>query len=137
MLSEFNLHTIVRLPNGVFAPYTGINTNLLFLERGTTQEIWFYEHQLPEGYRNYTKTKPIKLEEFEAEKAWWNARKETDCAWKVSIDEVKARGYNLDFKNPNRESEDVTLTTFELIEELKASYGKVSDMLQQIEKELS
>ena len=66
LLSEFNLHTIVRLPNGVFAPYTGINTNLLFLERGTTQEIWFYEHHLPEGYKNYTKTKPIKLAEFEA-----------------------------------------------------------------------
>ena len=64
LLSEFNLHTIVRLPNGVFAPYTGINTNLLFLERGKTTEIWFYEHQLPEGYKNYTKTKPIKYDEF-------------------------------------------------------------------------
>lgn len=105
LLNEFNLHTIVRLPNGVFSPYTGINTNLLFLERGTTQEIWFYEHQLPEGYKNYTKTKPIKLDEFEVEKAWWNARKETDCAWRVSIDEIKARGYNLDFKNPNKEND--------------------------------
>ena len=68
LLNEFNLHTIVRLPNGVFAPYTGINTNLLFLERGKTTEVWFYEHQLPEGYKNYTKTKPIRYDEFNAEK---------------------------------------------------------------------
>lgn len=59
LLDEFNLHTIVRLPNGVFAPYTGINTNLLFLERGKTKDVWFYEHQLPASYKNYTKTKPI------------------------------------------------------------------------------
>lgn len=132
MLSEFNLHTIVRLPNGVFAPYTGINTNLLFLERGTTQEIWFYEHQLPEGYKNYTKTKPIKLEEFEAEKAWWNARKETDCAWKVSIDEVKARGYNLDFKNPNKESDSVLLSVDEIIDRLTESMHTTSNILEEI-----
>ena len=132
LLSEFNLHTIVRLPNGVFAPYTGINTNLLFLERGTTQEIWFYEHQLPEGYKNYTKTKPIKLEEFEAEKAWWNARKETDCAWKVSIDEVKARGYNLDFKNPNKESDNVLLSVDEIIDRLIKSMHTTSNILEEI-----
>lgn len=132
LLSEFNLHTIVRLPNGVFAPYTGINTNLLFLERGTTQEIWFYEHQLPEGYKNYTKTKPIKLDEFEAEKAWWSARKETDCAWKVSIDEVKARGYNLDFKNPNKESNSVLLSVDEIIDRLTESMHITSNILEEI-----
>lgn len=132
LLSEFNLHTIVRLPNGVFAPYTGINTNLLFLERGTTQEIWFYEHQLPEGYKNYTKTKPIKLDEFEAEKAWWSARKETDSAWKVSIDEVKARGYNLDFKNPNKESNSVLLSVDEIIDRLTESMHTTSNILEEI-----
>lgn len=132
LLREFNLHTIVRLPNGVFAPYTGINTNLLFLERGTTQEIWFYEHQLPEGYKNYTKTKPIKLDEFEAEKAWWSARKETDCAWKVSIDEVKARGYNLDFKNPNKESNSVLLSVDEIIDRLTESMHTTSNILEEI-----
>ena len=132
LLSEFNLHTIVRLPNGVFAPYTGINTNLLFLERGTTQEIWFYEHQLPEGYKNYTKTKPIKLDEFEAEKAWWNARKETDCAWKVSINEVKARGYNLDFKNPNKESDSILLSVDEIIDRLTESMHTTSNILEEI-----
>ena len=137
LLSEFNLHTIVRLPNGVFAPYTGINTNLLFLERGTTQEIWFYEHQLPEGYKNYTKTKPIKLDEFEAEKAWWNARKETDCAWKVSIDEVKARGYNLDFKNPNRETGEEIIDIDEVLKELESSFTNAQGVLTKIKEVLS
>ena len=135
LLSEFNLHTIVRLPNGVFAPYTGINTNLLFLERGTTQEIWFYEHQLPEGYKNYTKTN--KLDEFEAEKAWWNARKETDCAWKVSIDEVKARGYNLDFKNPNRETEEEIIDIHEVLKGLESSFTNIQGILTKIKEVLS
>ena len=134
LLSEFNLHTIVRLPNGVFAPYTGINTNLLFLERGTTQEIWFYEHQLPEGYKNYTKTKPIKLEEFEAEKAWWNARKETDCAWKVSIDEVKARGYNLDFKNPSTQLEQSIPSPEEVIRKTSDCLTRSRQILLEIEE---
>ena len=134
LLSEFNLHTIVRLPNGVFAPYTGINTNLLFLERGTTQEIWFYEHQLPEGYKNYTKTKPIKLDEFEAEKAWWSARKETDSAWKVSIDEVKARGYNLDFKNPSTQLEQSIPSPEEVIRKTSDCLTRSRQILLEIEE---
>lgn len=108
LLSEFNLHTIVRMPNGVFAPYTGINTNLLFFEKGKpTKEVWFFEHPLPTGYKNYTKTKPIKIEEFELEKKWWNDRVENEHAWKVSVEDIKARNYNLDFKNPNKEEEDL------------------------------
>ncbi len=108
LLSEFNLHTIVRMPNGVFAPYTGINTNLLFFEKGEpTKEVWFFEHPLPKGYKNYTKTKPIKLEEFDLEKKWWNNREENEFAWKVSTEEIINRNYNLDFKNPNKEEEDL------------------------------
>lgn len=108
LLSEFNLHTIVRMPNGVFAPYTGINTNLLFFEKGqATQDVWYFEHPLPEGYKNYTKTKPIRCEEFELEKSWWNNREENEYAWKVNIEEIKKRNYNLDFKNPNKEEEDL------------------------------
>lgn len=108
LLKEFNLHTIVRMPNGVFAPYTGINTNLLFFDKGQeTKEVWFFEHPLPQGYKNYTKTKPIKIEEFELEKKWWNNREANDYAWKVSIEEIKKRNYNLDFKNPNIEEEDL------------------------------
>ena len=75
LLKEFNLHTIVRLPNGVFAPYTGIQTNLLFFDRsGPTKEIWYYEHPLPEGRKNYTKTAPMQFEEFTQCIAWWKKR---------------------------------------------------------------
>ncbi len=102
LLEECNLHTIVRLPNGVFNPYTGIKTNLLFFEKGKpTEEIWYYEHQYPEGYKSYSKTKPIRVEEFDVEKAWWNNRVEHEFAWKVSIADIKANNYNLDVKNPH------------------------------------
>lgn len=103
LLEECNLHTIVRLPNGVFSPYTGIKTNLLFFNKGEpTKEIWYYEHPYPAGYKSYSKTKPIRIEEFETEKAWWYNREENECAWKVSIEQIKANGYNLDIKNPHR-----------------------------------
>lgn len=109
LLSECNLHTIVRLPNGVFAPYTGIKTNLLFFTKGqSTQHIWYYEHPYPAGVKSYNKTKPIRIEEFDAEKAWWGseadgfaARVENERAWKVGIDQIKAANYNLDQKNPH------------------------------------
>ncbi|GJH13588.1 SAM-dependent DNA methyltransferase [Caballeronia novacaledonica] len=113
LLTECNLHTIVRLPNGVFAPYTGIKTNLLFFTKGApTKDVWYYEHPYPTGYKNYSKTKPIRIEEFAAEKAWWGSeadgfasRVPNEFAWKVSIDRLKANGYNLDQKNPHRGDE--------------------------------
>jgi type I restriction enzyme M protein len=102
LLDTCNLHTVVRLPNGVFSPYTGIKTNLLFFTKGTpTQDVWFYEHPYPAGYRNYSKTRPMRIEEFAVEKAWWNDRVENEFAWKVSVDDIKARNYNLDIKNPH------------------------------------
>jgi type I restriction enzyme M protein len=102
LLEECNLHTIVRLPNGVFSPYTGIKTNLLFFTKGAkTKEIWFYEHPYPNGVKSYNKTKPIRIEEFEPEKAWWHKREKNERAWQVSIDEIKAGGFNLDIKNPS------------------------------------
>jgi len=109
LLAECNLHTIVRLPNGVFAPYTGIKTNLLFFTKGQpTQHIWYYEHPYPAGVKNYNKTKPIRIEEFDVEKAWWGseadgfaARVENERAWKVGIDQLMAANYNLDQKNPH------------------------------------
>ena len=109
LLEDCNLHTIVRLPNSVFAPYTSIKTNLLFFTKGSpTQDIWFYEHILPTGVKAYNKTKPLKVEEFETLAAWWgneadqfNSRVETPQAWKVSIEDIKARNYNLDCKNPH------------------------------------
>ena len=109
LLAECKLHTIVRLPNGVFAPYTGIKTNLLFFTKGQpTTDVWYYEHPYPAGVKNYNKTKPIRIEEFDLEKAWWGteadgfaARVENERAWKVSIDTIRAANYNLDQKNPH------------------------------------
>ena len=102
LLEECNLHTIVRLPNGVFNPYTGIKTNLLFFTKGEpTKHIWYYEHPYPEGYKSYNKSKPMRIEEFEPEKKWWNNRKENEYAWKVKVKDIAANNYNLDIKNPN------------------------------------
>ena len=102
LLNECDLHTIVRLPKGVFAPYTSIKTNVLFFEKGrSTKEVWYYEHPYPEGYKSYSKTKPMRVAEFDVEKAWWDNRVENDQAWKVSIDEIRERGFNLDISNPN------------------------------------
>ncbi|GHU31349.1 restriction endonuclease EcoEI subunit M [Betaproteobacteria bacterium] len=102
LLKEFNLHTIVRLPNGVFAPYTSIPTNILFFDRnGATKETWYYEQALPEGRKNYTKTAPIQFDEFAPLIAWWNKRKKTERAWKVPAAELLTNACNLDRKNPN------------------------------------
>jgi type I restriction enzyme M protein len=107
LLKEFNLHTIVRLPNGVFAPYTSIPTNLLFFDRsGPTRDVWYYEHQLPEGRKNYTKTAPLQFEEFAACQAWWTQREENERAWTVLAAELLASNCNLDRKNP-RAKEDI------------------------------
>ena len=101
LLKEFNLHTIVRLPNGVFSPYTPIPTNILFFDRaGPTKEVWYYEHSLPSGRKNYTKTLPIQYEEFETCRTWWNKRCENDRAWKVSASDLLTANCNLDRKNP-------------------------------------
>lgn len=115
LLSDCNLHTIVRLPNGVFNPYTSIRTNLLFFTKGMpTQEVWYYEHPYPPGAKSYNKGKPIRIEEFETEKKWWgrpdrngrySKRVENERAWRVSIDQIKAGNYNLDLKNPHNADE--------------------------------
>ncbi|HIF9084465.1 TPA: N-6 DNA methylase [Photobacterium damselae] len=111
LTEECNLHTIVRLPNGVFNPYTGIKTNILFFTKGKpTKDVWFYEHPYPEGVKNYSKTKPMKFEEFQQEIDWWGneadgfaSRIENEHAWKVSIEEIIERNFNLDIKNPHQE----------------------------------
>ena len=101
LLKEFNLHTIVRLPNGVFAPYTGIPTNILFFDRsGPTQEVWYYEQPLPEGRKNYTKTAPIQFEEFAPCDGVVEQARRKRPAWKVPAAELLANGCNLDRKNP-------------------------------------
>ncbi|MGJ5082852.1 N-6 DNA methylase [Bradyrhizobium sp. HKCCYLS3013] len=112
LMEECNLHTIVRLPNSVFKPYASIGTNLLFFEKGSpTKEIWFYEHRVPERQKAYSMTKPIRLEHFQGCIDWWGGRErkgrtETPQAWRVTIDEVEGRGYNLDIKNPHTVADD-------------------------------
>ena len=112
LLEECNLHTIVRLPNSVFKPYASIGTNLLFFEKGEpTKEIWFYEHRVPDGQKAYSMTKPIRVEHLQPCIDWWGGterkgRSETEVAWRVSADDVKVRGYNLDIKNPHVVADD-------------------------------
>jgi type I restriction enzyme M protein len=133
LLADCDLHTIVRLPKGVFSPYTGIKTNLLFFTKGKpTQEVWYYEHPYPPGAKSYSKTKPLRIEEFAPEKAWWGNRTETDQAWRVGIEEIKARGYNLDIKNPRAAAEGVgdAATLLREYREATAEVGKVRDQLR-------
>ncbi|EDZ48734.1 subunit M of type I restriction-modification system [Rhodobacterales bacterium Y4I] len=112
LLTECNLHTIVRLPNSVFKPYASIGTNLLFFEKGSpTQEVWYWEHSVPEGQKAYSMTKPIRLEHLDDCSEWWGGperegREEGERAWKVSIDEIRERNFNLDIKNPHVEDAD-------------------------------
>jgi len=132
------VHTIVRLPNSVFQPYASVATNLLFFEKGKpTSDIWYWEHKLPEGYKAYSKTKPIRKEEFKSLKHWWNNRQENEQAWKVSIDEIIQNGYNLDIKNPHIAEEEHTYSSAELLEMLRESFRKSDKLLEQLKSELN
>ena len=137
LLEECNLHTIIRLPGSVFAPYTSIATNLLFFTKGEpTKEVWYYEHRLPEGVKAYNKTKPIRVEEFDLIKEWWDNRTESEVAWKVSIDEIKKRNYNLDIKNPNIIEVD-ELNPKEVLADYRAKQAEVKNILDKIKSELT
>lgn len=122
LLEDCNVHTIVRLPQSVFAPYATVNTNLIFFEKGKpTKEVWYYEHTLPEGAKAYSKTKPIRIEEFGPIKAWWNNRTESEVAWKVPMQTIIDRNYDLDIKNPNKVVEEVVYDRTVIIEKLENS----------------
>jgi type I restriction enzyme M protein len=137
LLEDCNLHTIVRLPNSVFQPYASVATNLLFFTKGEpTKNIWYYEHKLPEGYKAYSKTKTIQLTEFESLKNWWANREESDQAWQVDIETIKANGYNLDIKNPHRAEEEKQHSSTELLDLLHESFAKGDQLLEQLRKEL-
>jgi type I restriction enzyme M protein len=141
LLKEFTLHTIVRLPNGVFAPYTGIPTNLLFFDRsGPTREVWYYEQPLPEGRKNHTKTAPIQFEDFAPLVSWWDQpgpgtkRKENERAWKVPAAELLANGCNLDRKNP-RAKEDIThLPPAQLAADILKKEQRIGVIMENIQK---
>ncbi len=138
LLEEFNLHTIVRLPKGVFSPYTGINTNILFIKKGgPTKEVWFFEHPYPEGYKSYSRRSPLTIQEFGLEKKWWNKRKTSENAWKVSAKELADRNYNLDCKNPHevevnhRDPDELMQEYLEIARQLEAAQTALKQELMQ------
>jgi len=135
LLKEFNLHTIVRLPNGVFAPYTSIPTNLLFFDRsGATKQIWYYEQPLPEGRKNYTKTQPLQLEEFKPCLDWWKKRKENDHAWKVPAAELLANNCNLDRKNPHAKEDISHLPPEQIVESILQKEQRIAEIMGEIKR---
>ena len=145
LVEEFNLHTVVRLPNGVFAPYTSIPTNLLFFDRsGPTREIWFYEIPAPEGRKNYSKTMPMQFEEFSDCISWWNKREENERAWVVKPqDVVKTNGdgqlvsVNLDLKNPNAAVGLEHLPPEQLVEDIMSKERRILELLEDIKRQLA
>lgn len=139
LLEDCNVHTIVRLPQSVFAPYATVNTNLIFFEKGTsagsapaTKEIWYYEHTLPEGAKAYNKTRPIRIEEFNPIKDWWNKREESEVAWKVPMQTIIDRNYDLDIKNPNKKVEEVVYDRKAIIENLEKSFQASMQLLNEL-----
>jgi len=145
LLEEFNLHTIVRLPNGVFAPYTSIPTNLLFFDRsGPTKDIWYYEQPMPGGRKNYTKTQPMQFEEFAPCLEWWKKREESGRAWKVKAQNVlkydengNLVSVNLDVKNPSSKQDLEHLPPEELAESILQKERRIAELTEEIKQVLA
>lgn len=134
LLTDCNLHTIIRLPQSTFFPAT-VSTNLLFFEKGSkTNDIWYYEHKLPEGQKSYSKTKAIQFEEFQPIIDWWNNREENDQAWKVNVKDLK--DWDLDIKNPVQEEEEEIFSSDELLEKLKNSFSTSNSIINEIKEML-
>ena len=143
LLTRFNLHTIVRLPNGVFAPYTSISTNLVFFEacaldseETCTKEVWYYELPLPEGRNNYTKTKPLQFEEFADCIKWWDKREENEQGWKVPVEQILANDCNLDIKNPNGKTDLEHLPPEQLVEDILKKEHRIAEIMMEIKQML-
>jgi len=137
LLEECNVHAIVRLPQGVFNPYAGVNTNLIFFTKGEpTKEIWYYQLPLPEGVKQYTKNRGITHEEFLPVKKWWDNRKANGHAWKVSIKQIQERNYNLDFKNPNGKSKVEHTNPKKVLENIAIAEKQITKLLGDIMKGL-
>ena len=135
LLTDCNLHTIVRLPQSTFHPAT-VSTNLLFFQKGTpTKEIWYYEHRLPEGQKSYSKTKAIGFNEFAPMIEWWDEREENESAWCVKVGDLK-KGFDIDVKNPHRAEEEAEKTLPEIVRALDKSFTKSRTLLQQITEQL-
>jgi type I restriction enzyme M protein len=137
LLTECNLHTIMRLPDGVFEPYTAIPSNLLFFEKtGRTKQVWFYEIPPPDGRKKYSKTKPMRFEEFAGCQAWWKKRKESEQAWRVPIAEIEASGFNLDMRNPNGPEDLAHRPPKELLQELIEIEREILGLLEELKTEI-
>ncbi|HET6574691.1 MAG TPA: class I SAM-dependent DNA methyltransferase [Fimbriiglobus sp.] len=135
LLAKFNLHTVVRLPNGVFAPYTDIPTNILFFDRsGPTEHVWYYEQPLPEGRKKYSKTAPLQFEEFADCIAWWPKRAENDRAWKVPAERIAENGYNLDIKNPNAKADFEHLPPEQLADDILRKELRIAEIMREIKE---
>lgn len=130
LLTDCNLHTIIRLPQSTFFPAI-VGTNLLFFEKGSpTNEIWYYEHKLPEGQKSYSKTKPIQFDEFKSVIEWWNNRTESELAWKVNIKDLK--NFDLDLKNKNIVEEVVEYNRAEILLKIQKSQQAISNLLKEL-----
>lgn len=136
LLTDANLHTIIRLPQSTFFPAT-VSTNLLFFEKGSpTKEIWYYEHRLPEGQKSYSKTKSIQFEEFAPIIEWWDNRVENERAWKVNVEDLK--DWNLDIKHPiNQVSETELDSSLSILKKISAQEDIIKALISELEKELS
>lgn len=138
LLTDCNLHTVVRLPDGVFEPYTAIPSNLLFFDKtGPTREVWFYELPPPEGRKKYTKTKPMRFEEFADCQAWWTERADNERAWRVPIADLKATDYNLDLRNPHRPDDLAHRPPAELVAELIETEREILRLLEELQSEVN
>ena len=132
LLTDCNLHTIIRLPQSTFFPAL-VSTNLLFFEKGSpTNEIWYYEHKLPEGQKSYSKTKPIQYDEFKPIIEWWDNRVENEFAWKVSIGDLK--NWDLDIKNSTKIEETTLESTGDIISRIKSSISNNLSIISELEK---
>lgn len=130
LVKGFNLHTVVRLPFGVFEPYTPIRSNVLFFDAsGPTETTWFYEVAIPDGRKKYTKTKPLRAEDLEECVAWWNRREESEWAWRVSIGDIVEAGYNIDFPNPSRPEASLPDDPVELLRLINENQKVISESL--------
>ncbi|WDF45377.1 N-6 DNA methylase [Chryseobacterium sp. KACC 21268] len=137
LLSQCNLHTIIRLPNGVFNPYTSIKTNLLFFQKGkTTKDIWYYEMQYPDGVKNFNKSRPISITDFDSIKIWWNKREENQFAWKITLAEIKENNFNLDIKRTSIADDKKSLSSSQIIEKIIYNLNHSNKLIKKIQKEL-
>ncbi len=135
LLQDFNLHTIVRLPSGVFAPYTDIPANLVFFDRtGPTKEVWYYEHPLPDGRKKYTKTQALRFDEFGPCLEWWTNRAENEHSWRVPVEELVEGNYNLDRKNPRGYVDPEDVSPQKLVGEILKNERAVIARLMEVEE---